>query len=186
MPWIKLAKLRAELISYGCLHIRHRACPKRSFTVHGEVPLEGKAISKFMNQNSVFSSFVKETHFLALEKPCALVIPLQHILRVSKVTPSEVTVPWWRKMRHNPIHRQQHLPSVQWAPMSWQHRFFLVYLNSNICNNGRGHSVISQALIEKLLGAHHGARCWGFRCDLNKISAFMCLHFHSINTSHSR
>lgn len=39
-----------------------------------EVPLDRKAISKFMNQSSVFSSFVKETPFLALGKLYALII----------------------------------------------------------------------------------------------------------------
>lgn len=46
-------------------------CPRRCFTVQEEVPLERKAIIKFMNQSSVFSSFMKETPFLALEKPYA-------------------------------------------------------------------------------------------------------------------
>ena len=41
-----------------------------------EVPLERKVISKFMNQSSVFSSFVKEPHLLGLEKPYAQIIPI--------------------------------------------------------------------------------------------------------------
>lgn len=39
--------------------------------MHGEVPLGEKAVSKFMNQSSVFSSFVKET-FLNFRKALRL------------------------------------------------------------------------------------------------------------------
>ena len=68
--WVKAAKLQAELMLHGYFDLHPtRLCPKRGFTVHEEFPLEGKPISKFMNQSSVFSSFVKETRFLALEKP---------------------------------------------------------------------------------------------------------------------
>lgn len=73
-PWVKPATLPAELMFHGYPHTRHKAAPQERFHCAREVPLEGKAISEAMNQNSVFSSFVKEPGFLALAKPWAQII----------------------------------------------------------------------------------------------------------------
>ena len=72
VAWVKAAKIQSERSSIVALTWGIRLCPKRGFTGHRKVPRKGKPISKFMNQSSVFSSCVKETHFLATEKPFSL------------------------------------------------------------------------------------------------------------------